>query len=66
MAGPLPIPLTDIAEYSRIIGYTTPEDLIFFLEIIHACDMVYLKKTAEDAKTSQARAKSSSGAGVKR
>lgn len=66
MAGPFPIPLKTITEYSTLIGYTTQEDLTFFLEVIHACDMAYLKKAAEDAKASQASAKSSSSAGVKR
>jgi len=50
MAGPLPISLPDIAEYARAIGYTSGDDLLFFMEIVHACDMVYLKKVAEDSK----------------
>lgn len=60
MAGPFPIPLKTITEYSMLIGYTSLEDSMFFLEVIHACDMVYLKKAADDAKAASTPSKQTS------
>lgn len=61
MSGPLPIALSEIAEYARLVGYNTSDDILFFVEIVHACDMVYLRKAAEDQKASAAASKPKAG-----
>lgn len=61
MGGPLPIPLSEIATYARLIGYNA-EDTLFLAEVINACDSVYLTKVANDTKAAQAAKKPASGA----
>lgn len=63
MSGPLPLVLSEVAEYARLIGYNTSDDILFFVETIHACDMVYLQKAADEQKAQSASSSGRSRAG---
>ena len=43
MSGPNPLDFSTIRDYARSIGYTTSGDILFFAEVMSACDQVYLE-----------------------
>lgn len=57
MSGPLPISLTDIVAYGGLIGYTDQADILFLVDIVKACDSVYLKKHYDEQKVVSAQEK---------
>lgn len=57
MSGPQPIAMSDVIAYSNLIGYTDQDDVLFLLQMVRACDSVYLKKHYDDQRAETAAEK---------
>ena len=60
-----PLYFKDITEYARIVGYRAADDLLFFADMMAACDSVFLTLEAEKMKAKrqqdEAKAKAARG-----
>jgi hypothetical protein len=60
--GPNPLSLPDIWEYCDRVGLSDPDMQLFFADVMHACDDVYLVEADKAAKRKQ---KTSDNSGAK-
>lgn len=60
-SGPNPLYISEMLAYLRLLGYSDQDDLLFAVDVLQACDRVYLdeahKKLKADREAAQARSK---------
>ena len=61
-SGPGALNFTDVLSYCRLLGYTSENEILFFSEVMAACDGAYQTHIHESSKKSEGRKPHASGA----
>ena len=59
--GANPLALQDILSYCALIGYTSEDDVLFFSEVMRACDHVFLEEQQKQSKAKEKQPSSQAG-----